>query len=133
MTAASDASATLVEPKGGCDFSMPGVIICRPRYLAHHVVTHCPICERRRRMVRTWEMWYGDTVYCLTCGERWEDGERSERPFRRGWREDNLRHARRLSAEALPKAQFLASMRAVVDDYLRDVEDDASGEQGAQR
>jgi hypothetical protein len=63
-------------------------------------------------------MWYGETTYCLSCGERWEDGERSERPFRRGWREESLRCARELSAAAMPRKDFLAASRAYVAQYL---------------
>ena len=32
--------------------------------------------------------WYGAAVTCAGCGERWEDGCRTERPFYRNWRRD---------------------------------------------
>lgn len=55
----------------------------------------CPTCERPSRMVvLTWE-WYGPSVTCMRCGERWEDGEMMERPFAPRWRERSKEAARR--------------------------------------
>lgn len=57
-------------------------------------VLHCPTCERRRRMWRTYTDWYGSNLTCLTCGEEWQDGVRCQRPFQRGWRQENVAAAR---------------------------------------
>lgn len=50
------------------------------------VTTHCPTCKRSRRMLGWLYEWYGWTLTCLGCGDRWTEGEMHERPFRRGWR-----------------------------------------------
>jgi hypothetical protein len=51
-------------------------------------VRECPTCERRTRFVEIWQgVWYGSIWGCLACGDEWADGERFERPFKRGWRD----------------------------------------------
>ena len=57
---------------------------------------HCPTCKRRTFMVWRYTPWYGSDDTCLRCGEGWQDGERSERPFAPRWRERNKAAARRL-------------------------------------
>ena len=54
----------------------------------------CPTCEKCRRFLCELEEWYGWTTTCLTCGERWEEGERSSRPFERAWREKRVAAAK---------------------------------------
>jgi len=44
-------------------------------------------------MLARFQAWYGWFVVCLTCGERWEDGEPVERPFERGWRHASMAEA----------------------------------------
>jgi hypothetical protein len=61
-------------------------------------VVWCPTCERLRRMLCRFEVWYGWSVTCCGCGEQWEDGEQSERPFMRGWRRKNIEEARAILA-----------------------------------
>lgn len=39
-------------------------------------IDHCPLCRSRRRFVAEFVEWYGWTVTCCGCGERWQDGER---------------------------------------------------------
>lgn len=56
---------------------------------------YCPTCERDRRMLCQFQEWYGTTVTCAGCGERWTDGEMHERPFAPGWRRENREYARR--------------------------------------
>lgn len=51
-------------------------------------VIDCPTCERPRRMFVAHYEWYGASVTCAGCGENWEDGCRTERPFYRNWRRD---------------------------------------------
>jgi hypothetical protein len=58
-------------------------------------VNACPTCERPRRMLGAHAEWYGTTWTCVGCGDRWQDGERLERPFCQGWRRQNIEHARR--------------------------------------
>jgi hypothetical protein len=72
------------------------IIVCRPTGMALRRIAHCSTCGRRRRFAGLHEFWYGTTWTCLTCGERWCDGERMERPFRRGWRQESSRRARAL-------------------------------------
>jgi len=58
--------------------------------------SHCPTCERRTFMLWRHTPWYGTDHTCLRCGEQWQDGERSERPFAPRWRERSKEAARRL-------------------------------------
>ena len=59
----------------------------------HCAVIDCPTCKRPRRMFVTYYAWYGASVTCAGCGERWNDGEMGERPFCRGWRDQSRRSA----------------------------------------
>jgi len=58
--------------------------------------THCQTCERRTYMLWRHTPWYGCDETCLRCGEEWQDGERSERPFAPRWRERRKARARQL-------------------------------------
>lgn len=51
-------------------------------------VMHCPTCKRRRRFYCWFQEWYGWHSTCCACGDCWQDGERGERPFERGWRKE---------------------------------------------
>ena len=70
--------------------------VCGPRYIEIKLpVEFCSTCERPRRMLYRLAAWYGAEWTCLTCGEEFNSDEgRKERPFRRGWREDNVRRAK---------------------------------------
>ena len=59
------------------------------------VVHNCPTCGRPRRMLSQFQEWYGATVTCAGCGDRWTDGEMHERPFAPGWRKQGREYARR--------------------------------------
>lgn len=66
-----------------------------PRYSDQRcLVVDCPTCERPRRMLWQFQEWYGGTLTCAGCGDRWSDGEMHPRPFAPGWRQDNIRYAR---------------------------------------
>lgn len=56
-------------------------------------VMFCPTCKRRRRFYGWFQEWYGWTITCCHCGDKWADGERLERPFVR--REKSAKPARR--------------------------------------
>lgn len=58
-----------------------------------HVID-CPTCQRQRRALFQFQEWYGWTITCAGCGERWMDGERGERPFAPGWRRQGREYAR---------------------------------------
>lgn len=64
----------------------------------------CSTCGKRRKMLVTHYEWYGSYVTCLTCGERWADGERMARPFSPGWRKKNVERARKFIASRRPDA-----------------------------
>ena len=67
------------------------------------VVIDCPTCERQRRAYAAHTPWYGWDITCAGCGDQWQDGEMSERPFAPGWRRKNIEYARRkLSAIGVP-------------------------------
>lgn len=53
----------------------------------------CPICGKHTRIVGYFQHWYGMTWTCMTCGDMWADGEILPRPFKRGWRQENIDHA----------------------------------------
>lgn len=67
-------------------------------------VDFCPTCERPRRMFVRYFEWYGATVTCAGCGEKWHDGERGERPLAPGWRKQNIQYAIRNLARIGVKA-----------------------------
>jgi hypothetical protein len=67
------------------------------------MVIDCPTCERQRRAHCRLFEWYGASVTCAGCGDRWHDGEREERPFAPGWRQASIRRARAaLAAMGVP-------------------------------
>lgn len=78
----------------------PAVHVHAPSRFLHRTVRPCPTCRRRRRFVGCEAPWYGTTWTCCACGDSWTDGERHERPFRRGWRAVETSRARRLWVEA---------------------------------
>lgn len=63
-------------------------IVCRARRYSIRRVMRCATCKTRRRMIVQDEVWYGPTVTCCHCGERWQDGERCLRSNKRGWRRE---------------------------------------------
>ena len=63
-------------------------------------IYNCPTCKKRTRFFCTYQEWYGWRDTCLSCGEQWnEEGEMAERPFCRGWRQDNIMSAYRQMAQ----------------------------------
>ena len=74
-----------------------GVHVCRAsdNYLRRRII-RWPVCERMREMVVRYEGWHGPTVMCTGCGDSWQDGELSYRPFERGWRKRSVEYYRRL-------------------------------------
>lgn len=88
--------------------------ICGGYHVLERRIRVCPTENARRRMVGGFAPWYGWTVYCLGCGDRWQDGERGERPFARGWRKAAIRHAEEMYARALSGAAARSALRRVV-------------------
>ena len=76
------------------------LVICRPELFPLRRITHCSTCNRRRRFAGLDAPWYGVTWTCCGCGDSWADGERLQRPFRRGWRAEAKKHAKAVWAEA---------------------------------
>jgi hypothetical protein len=70
--------------------------------------TYCPTCKKNRYFWGWFQEWYGWEITCLKCGDVWQDGERTERPFLRGWRKASVKsalaHARR-SMSVAPRLQ----------------------------
>lgn len=57
-------------------------------------VRKCPSCEREDAQFYGWfQEWYGWNMTCTECGEQFADGEWLERPWRPGWREENILEA----------------------------------------
>ena len=62
--------------------------------------------------------WYGWTLTCLGCGDRWLDGERLERPFMRGWRQEAIRRAAEHYTHALSGAALHSATQRVMLDSI---------------
>lgn len=85
--------------------------VCSPSVVSAKLFRgQCPTCGRSSYMTATHAEWYGWSVVCLRCGERWEDGERSARPFEPRWRKRSIEQAKR-SWRRLPP-----EIRGEVDD-----------------
>lgn len=93
-------------------------VICRPDVYLRRRVLSCPTCKRRRRFAWSEAAWYGATVTCCSCGDSWTNGERHERPFRRGWRKEAAAQARRIWEVAPPfdRAEHSRWLRAQFGD-----------------
>jgi hypothetical protein len=76
------------------------VIVCRARRYTIRRILRCITCKTRRRMLVHDEAWYGLTLVCCHCGDRWQDGELYPRPTRKGWR---------MEAAAKATAEWLAA------------------------
>jgi hypothetical protein len=61
----------------------------------------CPTCDAVTPMTCRYYEWYGPSMTCLGCGERWHDGEMEERPFARGWRKRRIQEALRKLRECV--------------------------------
>jgi len=71
--------------------------ICAPAPTERKLMRmECPTCKRRTFFTVWFYEWYGPSETCLRCGEHWNDGERSERPFARGWRQRSIADAKRM-------------------------------------
>lgn len=57
-------------------------------------IVHCPTCQKRRRWVGWAQEWYSTIWTCCGCGDSFGDGERMERPFKRGWRSEAIKRAK---------------------------------------
>ncbi|WP_328344903.1 hypothetical protein [Micromonospora sp. NBC_00421] len=91
-------------------------VVCRPNQFLLRRITFCPTEQKRRRFAGRDAAWYGTTWTCCGCGDSWTDGERHERPFRRGWRSAAVAAARRVwdEAAAFDPADHAAWVRAEV-------------------
>lgn len=90
------------------------VIVCGPPagVYKRRSLKSCPECGRESRAIERWDgAWYGVTDYC-ECGDRWQDGERTPRPFRRGWRKEAQAQFERMWEAAAPDDLYEAYTRA---------------------
>lgn len=71
---------------------MNGIHICRGSKDEERVsYMKCPSCKREHAQFYGWRQdWYGWTITCTECGEKFSDGEWLERPWKAGWREENI-------------------------------------------
>lgn len=72
---------------------MNGVIVCTAARYTVRKIMRCATCKTNRRMVWHDEVWYGSTLICCHCGDRWQDGELCPRPFKPGWRKQSAAKA----------------------------------------
>ena len=96
---------------------MAGVIVCGPpRGVVRRIYMNCPTCERRTGFTdRFMGAYYGDLTTCVSCGDSWSEGERMERPFRRGWRAESIATAKKEWAAAMPAAEWWQRVRESVE------------------
>lgn len=74
--------------------------ICLKRY-------ECPTCKKRRYFVVWHVPWYGVTLVCLRCGERFDAEEgRLPRPFMRGWRQESIKSVKKLWRKYVGKKEL---------------------------
>lgn len=79
---------------------MSDVIICSPLRFPLRRRRKCPTCDRVTRFSDYAYVWYSTTWTCVRCGDSWTDGERHERPFKRGWRLEATARAQQVWVEA---------------------------------
>ena len=90
-------------------------------------VYKCWTCERRTPHVIKWDgAYYGTTQYCIVCLDGWQDGERMERPFRRGWKKDRAAYIRRLWDTAMLPARYKAWTEYDLHTIFCDVQGDCA-------
>jgi hypothetical protein len=84
-----------------------GLVICGipPRKMLSTLTdATCFNCDQKAVFRRfSGSGWYEDYWLCLNCGE---DNGSGYRPFRRGWRKDNIRDAEEWSKVAISSAEF---------------------------
>ena len=90
--------------------------VCAPSGFHWRTLRHCPTCDLRRWMLVSEYVWYGADLTCLTCGDRWQSGERAPRPFRPRWRIEAVRRAR--AVPVVTKAEARRSLFAEIDVYV---------------
>lgn len=87
--------------------------ICGGAYLWGRRRATCPTCEAETDFVAAFSgAYYGDILTCTGCGDAWSEGQRLERPFRRGWRAESIRRAQQRFEAALPHEDYLAAVSA---------------------
>lgn len=103
-----------------CEVVATGVIVCgsggNPNCICYR---HCPTCKTKRRMLMHYAgMYYGHDVTCLTCADRWQDGELAPRPFRPDWQEEVLGRVRVLAAKAVTRREYHDYCQADFNNYF---------------
>jgi len=79
-----------------------GSAICSGKLdLISLVKAHCPTCKKLRYFLFEVWQWYGGYLTCLKCGEKFFEGERMERPFCPGWRQSNIKAAKKFYRQSL--------------------------------
>lgn len=91
--------------------------ICRPATLPIRCEVNCPTCNSVQRMAGFLQLWYGQTITCLNCGDQWTDGEMHSRPFKSRWRAENRAAAQKWwdEAEGYTDADRQAWIRDQID------------------
>jgi hypothetical protein len=97
------------------------VVVCAPDTYLLRRILRCPTCRTKRRFVGKDAPWYGPRWTCCGCGDSFGDGERLQRPARRGWRKQAVAEAKRLWGEAGPfdRAAHRAWLEAQMSDPAR--------------
>ena len=73
---------------------MGNLHICRPIEERREVrEMACPTCEAVTPQLCSFYEWYGWSVTCIGCGDRWQDGEMCPRPFAPRWRKMSIQDA----------------------------------------
>lgn len=92
-------------------FPTPAVHIYAPSVWIRKVKKQkCPTCKGLRRFICDFYEWHGWYQTCLTCGDTWAEGERLERPFRRGWRQEAVKEAKERAKNCYDRSDELMAI-----------------------
>lgn len=78
---------------------MTGVYICGGTYRHQQIHMKCQgkcATDNARVVVMEGSPYYDPILGCVECGDSWCGGELSQRPFRRGWRQQAIARHQRL-------------------------------------
>lgn len=74
-----------------------GIHIHAPRPTEKAIlITICPDCKRRTRMIQFFTPWYGWESTCIRCGRSWQDGEWMPLTFEPQSRQKSIQRAKKL-------------------------------------
>lgn len=94
-----------------------GAIVCTSPSDEFRMIRRCPSCRTKRRMVRRFEGWYGDMVWCCGCGNTWSDGWLTRRLRTPKAKAGAIAKAKAKWVAARPAAEYRPHLDAWLEDY----------------